>query len=204
MSLHRIKPLPLLIYIYAALPLVIQLGRVSGFSPIITTASLTHTTLLTGLGATHVLDRNLSTPELQASIAQITTEPITLVYDAVSHSDTLEQGLEILAPGGQLADVSGTLFAPSAEALARAEALGKKKRLIVGMLRLPRNIELLETFFHDVLYDLWKDGQIKVSRCRSLTGRKVFNNLFFLGKCNRGAAEWFARNPRWSPAHGGR
>ncbi|KAF5326954.1 hypothetical protein D9619_004014 [Psilocybe cf. subviscida] len=141
--------------------LVIQLGRVSGFSPIITTASLTHTARLTNLGASHVLDRNLSTPELRASIMKITAEPITLVYDAVSHSNTLEQGLEILAPGGQLADVSATLYAPSPEALARAEAQGKTKRLIVGMLRLPRNIELLETFFHDVLHDLLKDGQIK-------------------------------------------
>ncbi|EJF64045.1 GroES-like protein [Dichomitus squalens LYAD-421 SS1] len=58
----------------------IQWGRLSGFSPIITTASLKNTELLKSYGATHVLDRNLS-------------------VDA-TREETL--GYELLAPGGRL------------------------------------------------------------------------------------------------------
>lgn len=81
---------------------MIQLAKLSGFSPIITTASLKHTDYLKSLGATHVLDRHLSAPDLKSQIEKITRQPIKYVYDSVSLSDTQNTGLEILAPGGHL------------------------------------------------------------------------------------------------------
>ncbi|KAI0783909.1 medium-chain dehydrogenase/reductase like protein [Irpex lacteus] len=64
----------------------IQLAKLSGFSPIITTASLSNTDLLKSLGATHA----------------ITSEPIKYAYDAISIKSTQESAYEVLAPGGTL------------------------------------------------------------------------------------------------------
>ncbi|TBU30535.1 GroES-like protein [Dichomitus squalens] len=60
----------------------IQLGKLSGFSPIITTASLKNAALLQSYGATHVLNRNLSADALRAET------------QAVAYG--------LLAPGGKL------------------------------------------------------------------------------------------------------
>jgi len=51
--------------------IVLQLAKISGFSPIITTASLTNEISLQQLGATHVLSRDLSTPFLDSNIILI-------------------------------------------------------------------------------------------------------------------------------------
>lgn len=80
----------------------IQFAKLSGFNPIIATASLKHTDFLKSLGATHVLDRNLSVQALKAEIEKITTKPVKHVCDAISVAETQQTGLEILAPGGHL------------------------------------------------------------------------------------------------------
>ncbi|KAH9933259.1 chaperonin 10-like protein [Amylocystis lapponica] len=81
---------------------VLQLARLSGFGPIIATASLHNATLLKSLGATHVLDRHLSADALLAEIAQITSAPVETVYDAVSLPGTQLAAHRVLAPGGIL------------------------------------------------------------------------------------------------------
>ncbi|KAG1751515.1 chaperonin 10-like protein [Suillus paluster] len=78
----------------------IQLARLSGFSPIITTASLHNAELLSSLGATHVLDRKLSTTALKDAIVKITSIPITLVFDAISLPGTQQTAHDILTTGG--------------------------------------------------------------------------------------------------------
>ncbi|EGO00285.1 hypothetical protein SERLA73DRAFT_180787 [Serpula lacrymans var. lacrymans S7.3] len=80
----------------------IQWAKLSGFSPIITTASLHNTALLKSTGATHVLDRGLSPSALSAEILKITSTPIKLVYDSVTAADAQQAGYDILAPGGHL------------------------------------------------------------------------------------------------------
>ncbi|KAF7771560.1 hypothetical protein Agabi119p4_5871 [Agaricus bisporus var. burnettii] len=80
----------------------IQFAKLSGFNPIIATASLKHTDFLKSLGATHVLDRNLSAQALKAEIEKITTKPVKHVCDAISLAETQQTGVEILAPGGHL------------------------------------------------------------------------------------------------------
>ena len=76
---------------------VIQLAKLSGFSPIITTASLKNTDFLKSLGATHVIDRNADLP---SSVKAITSDPINYVYDAIALKETQEPAYEALAPGG--------------------------------------------------------------------------------------------------------
>ncbi|EGO00290.1 hypothetical protein SERLA73DRAFT_160219 [Serpula lacrymans var. lacrymans S7.3] len=81
----------------------IQVARLSGFSPIITTASLHNTTLLTSLGATHVVDRHLPLSSLAQEVAKVTSTPTNLVFDAVATSETQQAGYDLLVSGGQIA-----------------------------------------------------------------------------------------------------
>ncbi|EJF64050.1 GroES-like protein [Dichomitus squalens LYAD-421 SS1] len=99
---------------YASQPLVIiggatvvgsaaiQLGKLSGFSPIVTTASLKNAALLRSYGATHVLDRNLSADALRAEVKKIIGGSPSFVYDAVSLPETQAAAYGLLAPGGRL------------------------------------------------------------------------------------------------------
>ncbi|KAG2087811.1 chaperonin 10-like protein [Suillus discolor] len=81
---------------------VIQLARLSGFSPIITTASPAHEVYLKSLGATHVLNRHLSADVVKAAIDGFTKNPIKYVYDAISLPETQRVGWSILDAKGCL------------------------------------------------------------------------------------------------------
>ena len=82
---------------------MIQFARLSGFSPIVTTASLHNTEFLKSLGATHVLDRSLPPAALAAEVAKLTGgAPVEVVFDAIALADTQTLGFGLLAPGGGL------------------------------------------------------------------------------------------------------
>ena len=132
---------------------VIQLAKLSGFSPIITTASLKHADNLKSLGATAVFDRDLPASELSKEIKKLTNEPIKFVYDSISSNSTQETGVELLAPGGQLAVVL--------PATAKADE-GKSILGLLGLPRMPANIELVETLYHDKIAGFLEKGIIKV------------------------------------------
>lgn len=85
--------------------LVIQFAKLSGYSPIITTASVKNTEYLKSLGATHVLDRNVPVSSLPAAIQKITSKRLLLVYDTVSSEETQNAGYDLLVPGGTLVTV---------------------------------------------------------------------------------------------------
>ncbi|KAF9233967.1 chaperonin 10-like protein [Melanogaster broomeanus] len=103
---------------------VIQFAKLSGFSPIITTASPHNTDLLKHLGATDVIDRNDTPASFTASVARITGgHPISLVYDSVAHEDTQQLGYDTLAEGGHIVVV----LPPSIK-----EAPGSTKRVVTA------------------------------------------------------------------------
>ena len=80
------------------------MAKLSGFSPIITSASPHNEALLKSLGATHVIDRSLSSGLMLAALHDITGDtPLEYVYDAISLKDTQALAYEALAPGGSLA-----------------------------------------------------------------------------------------------------
>ncbi|KZT64849.1 GroES-like protein [Daedalea quercina L-15889] len=81
---------------------VIQLAKLAGFGPIVTTASLRNTESLKKQGATHVLDRNLPADSLIGEVQKITSAPFKVAYDAVSLPETQNVSYRILAPGGTL------------------------------------------------------------------------------------------------------
>lgn len=90
--------------------IVIQLARLAGFAPIITTASLHNVKYLKSLGATHVLERTVGQGHLQAEIMRIAGGPLALVYDAISREESFALSYGVTAPTGQLVIVSPGVF----------------------------------------------------------------------------------------------
>lgn len=80
----------------------IEFAKMSGFLPIITTASPHNEEYLKSLGATHVIDRNLPLSELAAHVKAITDKPVKYGYDAVGSPETQNAIFDLLASGGQL------------------------------------------------------------------------------------------------------
>jgi len=81
---------------------VIQFAKLSGFSPIITTASKQNEAYLKSLGATHVIDRSAPLADLPATVKSITDKPVKVAYDTISYADTQNAAYEVLAPGGSI------------------------------------------------------------------------------------------------------
>lgn len=140
---------------------VLQFARLSGFSPIITTASLKHTELLTSLGATNVLDRNLPADALITEINKITgNKPIKYVYDSISSGATQQAGLDIVASGGHLVTV-----------LALSVKIPEDKTGIAALgIFAPHNAKLLETLYHDKLSGFLEKGIIRPNNIEILSG----------------------------------
>ena len=139
---------------------VIQLARLSGFSPIVTTASSKHADKLKSLGATVIFDRDSSASDLAKEIKKLTNEPIKFVYDSISSSTTQQTGIELLAPGGQMV-VVGPVTAKADE---NKSVLG-----ILGLSRHPANVELVEALYHDKIAGFLEKGIIKVHGFSILT-----------------------------------
>ncbi|EKM58614.1 uncharacterized protein PHACADRAFT_207426 [Phanerochaete carnosa HHB-10118-sp] len=81
---------------------MIQFAKLSGFSPIITTASKHNEEYLKSLGATHVIDRTISLSSLPAALRAITEKPIMYGADAISTAETQNAMYNVVAPGGNL------------------------------------------------------------------------------------------------------
>ncbi|KAI0705980.1 GroES-like protein [Cerioporus squamosus] len=79
----------------------IQFAKLSGYNPIITTASSHNASLVRLYGATHVIDRKLSEESTIAEIRAIAGGPVDLVYDAVSDDGTITLAAAAVQEGGQ-------------------------------------------------------------------------------------------------------
>ncbi|KAJ7192629.1 chaperonin 10-like protein [Mycena pura] len=73
----------------------LQLARLSGFSTIITTASIKHESYLKSLGATHVIDRSLPDAEVVKAVATL-APTLSVVFDTISTEETTAVGFAIL------------------------------------------------------------------------------------------------------------
>ena len=138
---------------------VIQLARLSGFSPIISTASLQNTELLRSLGATHVLDRTLPPEILQAEAKRIAgCATFELVYDAVSLPETLGLAYALTAPRGDL-----VLVLPAKEIQEAAARDGDMKRVhvVFGVMSVPFNVDAATSLLEN-LPELLESGKIRV------------------------------------------
>ncbi|KLO07406.1 GroES-like protein [Schizopora paradoxa] len=130
---------------------VIQLLKLSGFSKIITTASLHNNDLLKSLGATYIVDRNANLAAEAKKLLE--DEPVDLIYDTVGVKETQTQALELLAPGGQY-------LAAALIIVDKAEYPDKHFVQFVGGFRLPPYQALGKSLFSR-LHDLLASGAIK-------------------------------------------
>lgn len=133
---------------------MIQFAKLSGFSPIIATASKKHESYLKSFGATHVIDRSIEASALLAEVHKITDTPIDIVYDSVGSADTQNAGYNLLGPGGKL-----VLVLPSA--LGDKDEDGKKVISTFGSPFSPVNKELF-TGLYAKLNTYLVDGAVQV------------------------------------------
>ncbi|KAG1872033.1 chaperonin 10-like protein [Suillus tomentosus] len=134
----------------------IQLARLSGFYPIITTASPNNEELVKGYGATHFFDRNLSGKQLLAAISEVTDDPIKLVYDAISLPETQSVSWELLAD-------NGTLILTLPASVKEDEGKGRRVVQTFADPHIPENEELCSSSWARV--EKWlSDGTIKPNK----------------------------------------
>lgn len=133
----------------------IQLAKLSGFDPIVTTASLSNADWLRQLGATHVLDRGLAFDELASELGKIVLEPLTVIYDAVASPNTQNFAYDILAPGGALAVVRPVAVSDE------KRVPEKKVNFVYANAFRPENQQLGKSLYSK-LHDLLEQGAIKV------------------------------------------
>ncbi|KAI0351252.1 GroES-like protein [Trametes cingulata] len=141
----------------------IQLARMSGFSPIVVTASLHNTELLKSLGATHVLDRTLPGETLGEQARQIAGGYFDIVYDAVSLSETLGVGYGATSPTGHFIVVLSNPI-PGAE-----EGSQKKVHKAFSLINTAINRAVAQSLLSK-LPQLLESGDIKPNRPEVLSG----------------------------------
>ncbi|KAJ2929649.1 hypothetical protein H1R20_g7439, partial [Candolleomyces eurysporus] len=141
--------------------LTLQTAKLSGFNPIITTASTKHEEFLKSLGATHVLDRNASLASLKESIQNITEKPVKVVVDTISSEETQTLGFTLLAPGGQIA-----LNQPAIDLI--KEAAPKENKSLIGILALKQGYSGLVQEMWTHVTRFLEDQDIKPNRVEVL------------------------------------
>ncbi|EPQ55118.1 NAD P-binding protein, partial [Gloeophyllum trabeum ATCC 11539] len=142
--------------------LVIQFAKLSGFSPIIVTASSHNESLLKSLGATHVIDRSLQAEALRSAVSAVTTAPLEIILDVVSLNDSQQAAYDLLAPGGTL-----VLTLPPT---IRADPESRKRVFyIMGFIHMPGNGKAAASLFA-ALPDLLAKGDIKPNPVKVIPG----------------------------------
>lgn len=141
----------------------IQFAKLSGFSPIITTASLKNTEYLKSLGATHVIDRKLPPSSIIASAKEITNHPIRIIYDAISDEDTQNTGYDLLPADGTIVLVRHIMI-PEAK-----QTPGKRIADIFANPILPDRRQISADLYANVT-SLFASGELKPNHVEVLPG----------------------------------
>lgn len=83
--------------------LAIQLAKMSGFNPIIASASTHNAEYVKAAGATHVIDYKATPygPAFVRAVSAITSAPVKVVYDIAASPESQAMCWDILAPGGR-------------------------------------------------------------------------------------------------------
>lgn len=134
---------------------MIQLAKLSGFSYIVATASLHNTAYLRSLGATHVLDRALSVPDLLSQLNAISGLPkFEYAFDAYGNPESsLAHAMAVLGAGGRAVTVQPGVRVEVGE--------GKTLARFTAESSIPENVVLLREIFGG-LARLLEEGSVKV------------------------------------------
>ena len=114
------------------------------------------------------------TPELPAAVKKITSEPISVIYDAVALPDVQKALWEILAPNGKLASVAPPSFGKDGE----TDEDGRLVAWIYGSANGPYNYEFGEKMYAAIT-ELLGSGDIKVNET-SIQKAVILTNLNLL------------------------
>ncbi|CAE6504264.1 unnamed protein product [Rhizoctonia solani] len=99
----------------------IQLARIAGFSPIVTTASAQHTDLLNSLGTTHIFGRDADAKTIQSAFPA----PVSLVLDAISTDSTQSLAFDVLTTPSPAPSAHLSIVLPLDEAVKEKNADNK-------------------------------------------------------------------------------
>ncbi|TFK79449.1 GroES-like protein [Polyporus arcularius HHB13444] len=122
----------------------LQIAKLANFSPIITTASPRNGSLLTSLGATHILDRTLPTSAILAELPKLTAgNPLEFVFDAIASADTQALAYQAVAPGGSVVVV----LPENIPAALKKPEDKKKVSGVAGNVHFPQNRKCGEELF---------------------------------------------------------
>ncbi|KAL4242309.1 zinc-containing alcohol dehydrogenase family protein, partial [Abortiporus biennis] len=199
----------------------IQLAKLSGFNPIITTVSPRNFDLVKSLGATHPLDRHLSPSAVPDAVKAITAEPVTIVYDAIAEGEIQQAAQATAAPGGTIVTVFrnaipeekrdssktviftlGTVHAPTNRKLG-IELYSKITELFASGAIKPNRVEVVPGGLNAIQEQLnrLKNGEISGHKVHKFT-----KALVFIGYPRRRRQHeqrvpqfrlYIARRPRW-------
>lgn len=118
------------------------------------------------LGATHTIDRNLPADQIIAAVKAITSEPVRVVYDAISLESTQDPAYDILASGGVLVLVLG----PTVD---KAKIVPEKKIISTyGTVHAEANRKFGQELYSHITEYL-KSGDLKVCHSRSLHAENI-------------------------------
>jgi Zinc-binding dehydrogenase len=173
-------------YSYAAL----QFAKLSGFNPIITTASTRNETYVRSAGATHIIDyKNTPYSALGPAVAKITTVPMSFVFDAISTEDSQRAAWEILAPNGRLVTTLPPVVGSEA-------GDGKHAELVMGNSNAEENHEIGNLLYRN-LTALLVDGLVKVSDFQS-PFLAIIRRLLLAAEPSGSTPKWTCRHYCWA------
>ena len=138
----------------------LQLAKLSGFNPIITTASTHNEDYCRAAGATHVIDYR-STPYalIPDVVKEMAKGPIGIIYDPISTYESQKADWEILEPNGSL-----VLTLPPAIDISTESKGNRWVVLTYGAVRDHGHSEFGRAMYA-ALPGLLADGSIKVCCC---------------------------------------
>ncbi len=153
------------------------MAKLSGFSPIVTTASPDHFALLTALGADHVLDRNALQAELLSQIATIVADvPLMFAYDAISSPETQHVAYNALASGRTMI-ITWEKTITTAEEQAKE---GKKIAEVLASVYVPENREIGVALFKQL--PGWLESKVLRVRLLSSDASCLLLTIYWLAQ----------------------
>ncbi|KAI0029610.1 chaperonin 10-like protein [Vararia minispora EC-137] len=151
---------------------VIQLAKLSGFDPIITTASAHNVGYCKAAGATHVIDYK-ETPydQLHAAISKITSEPFQYAFDSIAITKETQQACyDILAPGGTVGLVQNAVVGKPNDVA--DDGSGKRTAVVFAWIHAGPHVDFA-TRMYAVLTGMVERGEVKPNKVELLPGGLV-------------------------------
>ncbi|KAJ7673764.1 chaperonin 10-like protein [Mycena polygramma] len=146
----------------------LQLAKLSGFFPIITTASSKNESFLKSLGATHVIDRSLSDADVVKAISAL-APTLSVVFDTISTENTLALGFAILKDSKKYSQGKKTLLQIIPIPIAEAKNEGIDVYMGWASSAWPQYNALSREFYAQ-LEGLLADGTLKPMKIETVKG----------------------------------